>query len=134
VGTSLLRRWLIRPLLSIPDIEARHQAVAVLIRPDNQASVSEVMLAMKKVKNVYRLLNQLRGGTMYWGVWKGVMDVSAMHCLPVGPYQHIVDLDLPVPCCDQSTTTAHRRSERSGHNRDLPQSEYDTIPAFCVGG
>ena len=59
-GYATLRRWLLRPLTSVSEIEARHAAVEFLLLPDNHEGVVRIERYMKDVKDTSRALLRLK--------------------------------------------------------------------------
>ncbi|KAG9089468.1 MutS protein msh5 [Ceratobasidium sp. 370] len=69
LGRSLLRRWCLRPSLSIPVIEARHAAIECFNLPDNIAvseTISSNLRALCQVPKAMALLRAGRGGLSEW--------------------------------------------------------------------
>ncbi|KAF8297748.1 hypothetical protein DL93DRAFT_760795 [Clavulina sp. PMI_390] len=68
-GRTLLRQWCIRPLLSIPEIEARHDAVACFIRGENTPITDAMHGQLKGFKNAPRAFTRIKSGkgaTIEW--------------------------------------------------------------------
>ncbi|KAF8294171.1 hypothetical protein DL93DRAFT_856925 [Clavulina sp. PMI_390] len=68
-GRTLLRQWCIRPLLSIPEIEARHDAVACFIRGENTPITDAMHGQLKVFKNAPRAFTRIKmgkGATIEW--------------------------------------------------------------------
>ncbi|KAF8320953.1 muts 5 family protein [Clavulina sp. PMI_390] len=68
-GRTLLRQWCIRPLLSIPEIEARHDAVACFIRGENTPITDAMHGQLKGFKNAPRAFTRIKlgkGATIEW--------------------------------------------------------------------
>ncbi len=74
MGSNLLRQWFMRPLLSLDEIKARHDAVGIFHRTENQDVTDIIRQKMKRMKNVHGLLQILQAGTAQWTVWKGLAD------------------------------------------------------------
>ena len=62
LGKALLREWLLRPSTSIPVINARHDAVACFIHPENVSTVTSMQAHLKGIKNVPKILAIMRTG------------------------------------------------------------------------
>ncbi|KAL7410447.1 DNA mismatch repair protein MutS, partial [Mrakia frigida] len=75
-GKQLLRTWLLRPLLSIKEIAARHDAVALFARQENHVPVQNIEGLLKGVKNVVQVLGRLRRGTAGVRDWKVLLEFS----------------------------------------------------------
>jgi hypothetical protein len=75
LGRSLLRTWLLRPTLSIPVINARHDAVACFLRPENIGTADMMHSNLKGIKNVPRILGIMRTGRAKVSDWKGLVTV-----------------------------------------------------------
>ncbi|RPA81666.1 hypothetical protein BJ508DRAFT_369742 [Ascobolus immersus RN42] len=61
-GGYLLRQWFLRPSTSIPLIRERQDAIAVLLRPDNSHVVEAIGKSLRKIKNVPKILSNLKAG------------------------------------------------------------------------
>lgn len=73
LGRSLLRRWLLRPSLSIPVIQARHDAVACFTSPENIPIASAMHSHLKGIKNVPRILGMMKSGKARITEWQGLV-------------------------------------------------------------
>ncbi|KAE9400467.1 hypothetical protein BT96DRAFT_965335 [Gymnopus androsaceus JB14] len=62
LGRTLMRSWLLRPSLSLSVINARHDAVACFLRPENITTAKTLNGYLKGIKNVPRMLGILRSG------------------------------------------------------------------------
>jgi DNA mismatch repair protein MSH5 len=71
----MLRQWFLRPSLSFEVINTRHDAVSVLLRPENQVSVDAMHSHLKGLKNVPRLLGILRAGKATIVEWQSLVKV-----------------------------------------------------------
>lgn len=71
----MLRRWFLRPSLSFEVINARHVAISVLLRSENQVSVDAMHGHLKGLKNVPRLLGLLRAGKATIVEWQSLVKV-----------------------------------------------------------
>ena len=78
LGRSLLRTWLLRPSLSIPTINARHNAVGCFLRSENIATATQLHNHLKGIKNMPRIMNQLRDGKGRISEWQGLVKVRIL--------------------------------------------------------
>lgn len=103
LGEQTLRRWMMRPLTSLPHLLARHQAVEVLIRPENRQILKTIRDHMKAIKNIHYIFNKLKSGDLEdWVCWKNLADVSISY--------HFWMYYLLIPGSKASTRSAkHRR-------------------------
>lgn len=68
-GRSLLRQWCLRPSLSIPEIEARHDAIACFTRGENVPVAEAMHSQLRGLKNALRSFSCMKGGkgtTLDW--------------------------------------------------------------------
>ena len=78
LGRLLLRRWLLRPSLSIPVITARHDAVECLTRPENIVTADAMCAHLKGLRNIPRILKMLKVGKAGMNEWQGVVKVDIL--------------------------------------------------------
>lgn len=76
LGRAMLREWFLRPSLSIPVIESRHNAVACLIRPENLTIANSMHNYLNGVKNVPRTIEVMKSGKAKLTDWRAVMNVG----------------------------------------------------------
>ena len=76
LGRSLMRTWLLRPSLSLPVINARLNAVACFLNPENLVPASVMHNHLKGIKNVPRILGLLKTGKAKLSDWQGLVKVS----------------------------------------------------------
>ncbi|KAF7798450.1 hypothetical protein EIP86_009671 [Pleurotus ostreatoroseus] len=76
LGKALMREWLLRPSTSIPVINARHDAVACFMRPENIASSNAMQTHLKGIKNVPKILGTLRTGKAQVADWQGLVKFA----------------------------------------------------------
>lgn len=77
LGSQILRRWMMRPLLSLPHIKARHQAVEVLIKAENRQVLKSIRDGMKAIKNVHYVFSKMNSGDLSdWTCWRNLAEVS----------------------------------------------------------
>ncbi|KAA8906732.1 muts domain V-domain-containing protein [Sphaerosporella brunnea] len=77
LGHRLLKQWFLRPSLSINVINERQESVAVLLRADNDHVIGTLGKSLKRVKNIPKILGQLKrgkGGAQRGGEWSSVVD------------------------------------------------------------
>ena len=58
----MLKQWFLRPPLLLEVINERHDSIAVFLRPDNSHVLESVGKSLKKVKNIPKVLRQLKRG------------------------------------------------------------------------
>ncbi|KAJ3525628.1 hypothetical protein NM688_g8376 [Phlebia brevispora] len=71
-----MRQWLLRPSTSIPVIQARHDAVACFIRPENTSTATLMQTHLKGIKNVPKILGTLRTGKAQVADWQGLVKFA----------------------------------------------------------
>ncbi|KAG7088348.1 hypothetical protein E1B28_012352 [Marasmius oreades] len=76
LGRSLMRMWLLRPSLSLSVINARHDAVACFMRPENVTSANVLKNHLKGLRNLPRMLTLLRSGRAKLGAWQGLIKFT----------------------------------------------------------
>jgi len=77
LGAQTMRRWMLRPLVSLSHLAERHQAVEVLVRPENREITKSIRDYMKAIKNIHYVFSQLNSGDMSaWMPWRNLADVS----------------------------------------------------------
>lgn len=75
-GRSLLRQWCLRPSLSIPEIEGRHDAVDNFIRGENIPTAEAMHMQLKGLKNAPRAFTRIKAGKGTVVEWQGLVRVS----------------------------------------------------------
>lgn len=75
LGRSLMRTWLLRPLLSLPVIGERHDAVECFTRPENQVPCNTIHAHLKGVKNLPRILSIMKSGRAKLSDWQALVKV-----------------------------------------------------------
>ena len=78
-GRRLFHTWFLRPLLSLPDIAERHDAVEIFTAQDNFHGARIMKKHMHEIKNVCRVMRLLRKGDGKVKDWKTLTDVSEMY-------------------------------------------------------
>lgn len=76
LGRSLLRQWLLRPSVSLPVITARHDAVAVFLRPENLVTSASMHNHLKGIKNIPGVLGSLKNGKARLIEWQSLVKVG----------------------------------------------------------
>ena len=79
LGRSLMRTWLLRPSLSLPVINARLNAVACFLSPENLVPASVMHTHLKGIRNVPRILGLLKTGRAKLSDWQGLVKVSCFN-------------------------------------------------------
>lgn len=62
-GRTYLRKFLFRPSRHLPTIVARHRAIEVLLHVQNTGTVKQITKALKKIKDMKKILPKLLKGT-----------------------------------------------------------------------
>ncbi|KZT73910.1 hypothetical protein DAEQUDRAFT_702916 [Daedalea quercina L-15889] len=70
LGRALMREWLLRPSLSLSVINARHDAIACFIQPDNQATAGSMHSHLNGIKNIPRILGLMKAGKARVSDWQ----------------------------------------------------------------
>ena len=65
-----------RPLLSIKDITARHDAVHLFARQDNSVQVGMIAGLLRGMANISLVLGRMKKGTTTVKDWKVLLEVS----------------------------------------------------------
>jgi DNA mismatch repair protein MSH5 len=76
LGRSLLRRWCLRPSLSIPVISARHAAIECLLLPDNIPMAQSLQSNLRGLCQVPKAMALLRTGRGKLSEWRAIAKVS----------------------------------------------------------
>lgn len=76
LGRKLLHTWLLRPLINIPRIKDRHDAVEALSATEHSQLRKLVKKELKGVKNPLKFLRMIKSGRASWRHWKDLVDVS----------------------------------------------------------
>ena len=76
LGRARLREWLLRPSLSIPIIESRHDAVACFMRPENLTIANSMHNHLHGIKNVPKTVETIKSGKAKILDWQAIMKVS----------------------------------------------------------
>ncbi|CAE6481023.1 unnamed protein product [Rhizoctonia solani] len=72
LGRALLRRWCLRPSLSIPTITARHAAIECFALAENKNTVSSIQTNLSGLCQVPKTMTLLRTGRGRLSEWRGV--------------------------------------------------------------
>lgn len=78
LGRTLLRSWLLRPSISIPVIKARHDAVECFLNPQNLVSSGIIHGHLRGIRNVPRLLANMKSGKGKLPDWQGLVKVRVI--------------------------------------------------------
>lgn len=76
LGKSLMREWFLRPSLSLAVVNARHEAVACFMRPENLTISTSIHSHLQGIKNVPRIIQLMRSGKARLADWQGLVKVS----------------------------------------------------------
>ncbi|EMD39519.1 hypothetical protein CERSUDRAFT_111843 [Gelatoporia subvermispora B] len=80
LGRLLMREWLLRPSTSLEVIQARHDAVACFLRPENLATSGVMHAQLKGVKNIPKILGVMKAGKGKVSDWQ-VLVKFTFHAL-----------------------------------------------------
>ncbi|KAH9846354.1 muts domain V-domain-containing protein [Lenzites betulinus] len=80
LGRALMREWFLRPSMSLPVINARHDAVECFMRPDNITTATSMHGHIQGTKNVPRILTAMKSGKAKVSDWQGLVKF-AFHAL-----------------------------------------------------
>lgn len=83
LGRALMREWFLRPSMSLEVINARHDAVACFLRPDNTSTKNAMQGHLNGTKNVPRIFEAIRTGKAKVSEWQALVKV--------------ITLDTPLP-------------------------------------
>ncbi|ELU42120.1 meiotic recombination-related protein [Rhizoctonia solani AG-1 IA] len=72
LGRSLLRRWCLRPSLSITTINARHAAIQCFLLPENMSAASTIRANLRGLCQMPKTMALLRTGRGRLPEWRGV--------------------------------------------------------------
>ncbi|KAF9533174.1 DNA mismatch repair protein MutS [Crepidotus variabilis] len=76
LGRSHLRSWLLRPSLSLSVINARHDAVECFALSENIVTANAMHNHLKGLKNMPRIMAQLRSGKGKLADWQGLVKFT----------------------------------------------------------
>lgn len=77
LGRLLMREWLLRPSTSLEVIQARHDAVACFLRPENLATSGVMHAQLKGVKNIPKILGVMKAGKGKVSDWQVLVKVCS---------------------------------------------------------
>ncbi|KAI1793251.1 muts domain V-domain-containing protein [Ganoderma leucocontextum] len=80
LGRALMREWFLRPSMSLQVINARHDAVACFLRPENASTKNALQGHLNGTKNVPRILGAIRTGKAKVSHWQALVKF-AFHAL-----------------------------------------------------
>ncbi|PIL22345.1 hypothetical protein GSI_15033 [Ganoderma sinense ZZ0214-1] len=80
LGRALMREWFLRPSISLEVINARHDAVACFLRPDNTSTKNAMQGHLNGTKNVPRVFGAIRTGKAKVSDWQALVKF-AFHAL-----------------------------------------------------
>lgn len=76
LGKFLLKSWFQRPSLEISVIKARQNVINNLLKGDNQYLLNTLSSSLRGIKNLPKLLKNLKEGKGTLGVWKDIQKVG----------------------------------------------------------
>lgn len=77
-GRALLRQWCLRPSLSIPEIEGRHDAISCFNRGENIPIANTMHSQLKGLKNATRAFSRIKSGKSTTMEWQTIVKVSQL--------------------------------------------------------
>ncbi|OSD07423.1 hypothetical protein PYCCODRAFT_1463684 [Trametes coccinea BRFM310] len=80
LGRALMREWFLRPSMSLPVIQGRHDAVECFVRPDNITTATSMHGHLQGTKNIPRVLTVMKAGKAKVSDWQGLVKF-AFHAL-----------------------------------------------------
>ncbi|KAI0714049.1 DNA mismatch repair protein MutS [Cerioporus squamosus] len=80
LGRALMREWFLRPSMSLNVINARHDAVACFMRPDNTPGRHAMHSHLNSMKNIPKVLAAMKTGRAKVSDWQGLVKF-AYHAL-----------------------------------------------------
>ena len=91
-----MREWLLRPSLSIDVINARHEAVAFFVRPENLTVAGAMHSHLQGIRNVPRVVQLLKSGKAKPLDWQGLVKVRSRDKAVYSFYNR---LSVRISCC-----------------------------------
>jgi len=76
LGRSLLRTWLLRPLLSASIINARHDAVECFTLSENVLTATKMHGHLKGMRNIPKVVKNIKVGKGVVSDWSGLVKVG----------------------------------------------------------
>lgn len=77
-GYSMLKQWFLRPSLSLPLLQQRHNAVACFLRSQNTDVAAAIGKSLTRIKNIPKVLAALRMGKAKASDWTSILQVCNM--------------------------------------------------------
>ena len=76
LGRALMRQWFLRPSMSLDVINARHDAIECLLRPENISTRNSLQGHLNGTKNIPRILGAIRTGKAKVSDWQALVKVN----------------------------------------------------------
>ncbi|KAF8420824.1 DNA mismatch repair protein MutS [Tirmania nivea] len=89
-GYFMLKQWFLRPSLSLPLLQQRHNAVACFLRSQNAHVAAAIGKSLTRIKNIPKVLAALRKGKAKASEWTSILQFS-YHCLKIRSLIHELD-------------------------------------------
>ncbi|WWC97660.1 hypothetical protein V866_004544 [Kwoniella sp. B9012] len=74
LGKKLFHTWHLRPLASLSQIEARHEAISVFTANHNSPNTDTLIRLLRKIKNIPYILHKMRNGTAKFMDWRHLIE------------------------------------------------------------
>ena len=71
----MLKQWFLRPSLSLPLLQQRHNTVACFLRSQNMHVAAAIGKSLARIKNIPKVLAALRKGKAKASDWTSILQV-----------------------------------------------------------
>lgn len=61
-GKQMLRRYFLRPSMELQTLNIRHKAISILLQPENETALQNIVKSLKNISNMRTALQSLRKG------------------------------------------------------------------------
>lgn len=75
MGYSMFKQWFLRPSLSLPLLQQRHNAIACFLRPQNTHLATAIGKSLVRTKNIPKVLVALKKGKAQAYDWSSLLQV-----------------------------------------------------------
>ena len=92
-GKQMLRQYFLRPSMDLPTLNVRHHAITVLLQPDNELAIQNMVKSLKNISNMKTALQSLKKGMnngmgsaagMKSNIWFRIRSVrKSAYCRPL---------------------------------------------------
>ena len=79
LGRALMREWFLRPSMSLEVINARHDAVACFLCPENTSTKTALQGHLSGTKNVPKIFGAIRTGKAKVSDWQALVKVTQVN-------------------------------------------------------